>query len=339
MLAFEVRPRLIWRRGKYLTALAAIVFAFASQTSAQPTDKAKPSAKPKSAKAPGAPRHDPPDIPFRRAPMSVATRSVHLPLGTNLHLAFDTELLRTHVAWEGKTLNLWGAVYHAGKERFYCDFDGRTLWAMPPIFPWAVGKMPESLAAQAPPGARFVGLDTKGPNTALLYDLPVSEGRTVRVRETPMAGEVPGSVVRDVELQRSPDRLWLLVAAVPEGKRLVLPKNNPLLFKTQTITLDLTQRVWRENRNDSEIVPTPVRGRFELAWLQLQPRGNTPLRIGVETRAEGDEVHVGLAGLKPPAQDGASRPVKSVAAEKGFQLPAGDAHYRIERFPLPKEIE
>jgi glucose/arabinose dehydrogenase len=306
---------------------------------AQVADKTRAATKPKPARAPSVPRQDPPDVPFRRAPMSAATRSVHIPLATNLHVAFDTELLRTHVVWEGRTLDLWGAVYHAGKEKFYCDFDGRTLWTMPPVFPWAVGKLPDVPAAQAPSGARFVGLDTKGARTALLYDLPLSEGSTVRVRETPMPGELPGSVVREFEFQRGAGKLWLLVAALPESKRLALPKNNPLLFKTQTVNLDLTQRIWRENKNDSEIVPTPVRGRFQLAWLQLQPQGNAPLRIGVETRADGDEVHVGLTRLSPPATGAAARPVKIVAGERGFQLPGGDAHYRLERFPLPKEAE
>ena len=46
---------------------------------------------------------DPADQPFRRAPMSVAARSVVIPLATNIHLAFDTETLRTHTAWRNST--------------------------------------------------------------------------------------------------------------------------------------------------------------------------------------------------------------------------------------------
>ena len=39
--------------------------------------------------------------PFRLAPMAVAPRTVAIPLATNYHMAFDTELLRTHLAWNG----------------------------------------------------------------------------------------------------------------------------------------------------------------------------------------------------------------------------------------------
>src|SRR5436190_22858175 len=41
-------------------------------------------------------RRDPPDQLFRRAPMSESARSIVIPLGTNLHWAFDAQLLRTH---------------------------------------------------------------------------------------------------------------------------------------------------------------------------------------------------------------------------------------------------
>src|SRR5690349_8732266 len=70
------------------------------------------------------PKHDPADQLFRRAPMSAATRSVVIPLATNLHLAFDPELLRTHAVWMGNGLNLFGPPYHGSSDRFICDFDG-----------------------------------------------------------------------------------------------------------------------------------------------------------------------------------------------------------------------
>ncbi|MCI0538212.1 MAG: hypothetical protein L0Z50_23645, partial [Verrucomicrobiales bacterium] len=60
------------------------------------------------------PKRDPADQPFRRAPMRQSARSIAIPLGTNLHLAFDTELLRTHSAWAGPSLNLYGPPYHGG---------------------------------------------------------------------------------------------------------------------------------------------------------------------------------------------------------------------------------
>ena len=56
------------------------------------------------------------DQPFRRAPMAESPRSIVIPLATNLHLAFDARLLRTHTLWSGPGLNLRGPPY-AGAER------------------------------------------------------------------------------------------------------------------------------------------------------------------------------------------------------------------------------
>src|SRR5881394_3607308 len=56
-------------------------------------------------------RRDPPDQPFRRAPMSESSRSIVIPLATNVHWAFDAQLLRTHTVWAGPGLNLRGPPY------------------------------------------------------------------------------------------------------------------------------------------------------------------------------------------------------------------------------------
>src|SRR5688572_27104758 len=77
------------------------------------------------------PKRDPADQPFRRAPMGESPRSIAMPLSTNLHIAFDTELLRIHTAWVGPSLNLFGPPYHGGKEPFICTYDGTALWTMP----------------------------------------------------------------------------------------------------------------------------------------------------------------------------------------------------------------
>src|SRR5204863_4410386 len=80
-------------------------------------------------------RRDPPDQPFRRAPMAESSRSIVIPLATNLHLAFDAQLLRTHVVWAGAGLNLRGPPYTGEKSPFLCDFSGAVLWNNPPVFP------------------------------------------------------------------------------------------------------------------------------------------------------------------------------------------------------------
>ena len=116
------------------------------------------SAKEKSAKeksAPVTPHYDPPDQPFRMAPMPQSTRSIVVPLATNLHLAFDTALLRTHTVWSGRGLALLGPQYGLPKSPFISTNDGTVLWTMPPVFPWAVGKLPEEPARELPKDAHL----------------------------------------------------------------------------------------------------------------------------------------------------------------------------------------
>ncbi|PAW88670.1 MAG: hypothetical protein B9S33_04280, partial [Pedosphaera sp. Tous-C6FEB] len=72
----------------------------------------------KAKSAPVIPRYDPPDQPFRMAPMPQSTRSIVVPLATNLHLAFDTALLRTHTVWSGRGLALLGPQYGLPKSPF-----------------------------------------------------------------------------------------------------------------------------------------------------------------------------------------------------------------------------
>jgi len=124
--------------------LALILWAAGGQVAKAADAPAKPASQAKAKLPPPKPRHDAPDIPFRRAPMAAATRSVHIPVTTNLHVAFDTELLRAHAVWTGGTLNLWGTVYHGAKDRFYCDYDGRTLWGNPALMPWRTPSGPET---------------------------------------------------------------------------------------------------------------------------------------------------------------------------------------------------
>jgi len=161
--------------------------------------------------APVTPRYDAPDQPFRMAPMPQSTRSIVVPLTTNLHLAFDTELLRTHTAWSGKGLALLGPQYGLPKSPFISTNDGTVLWTMPPVFPWAVGKKPDEPAREMPKGARFFAVNTWPWPTALLLELPTAE--PFRVRETPLAfGN--SHVVRHFEfLGKRTNELWFLAHA------------------------------------------------------------------------------------------------------------------------------
>ena len=47
------------------------------------------------------PYNDPADQLIRMAPMTKSSRSVVVNLSPELHLAFDTQQLRTHTVWKG----------------------------------------------------------------------------------------------------------------------------------------------------------------------------------------------------------------------------------------------
>src|SRR5439155_15647487 len=67
-------------------------------------------------------KRDLPGQPFRRAPMAESSRSIVIPLATDLHLAFDAQLLLTHTVLSGPGLNLRGPPYTGAKSPFLCDF-------------------------------------------------------------------------------------------------------------------------------------------------------------------------------------------------------------------------
>ena len=122
--------------------------------------------------APVTPHYDAPDQPFRMAPMPQSTRSIVVPLATNLHLAFDTALLRTHTVWSGRGLALLGPQYGLPKSPFISTNDGTVLWTMPPVFPWAVGKMPLKYVTKLPEGCGFMHVTTRDNLGGFTYAIP-----------------------------------------------------------------------------------------------------------------------------------------------------------------------
>ena len=118
--------------GSVLTALLALAAVLAQSPTLHAAAKA----------AAVTPRHDPPDMPFRAAPTPAATRSIAIAVSTNLHVGFDTDRCRVHTVWRGRGLNLFGPQYSFAKSPFISTFAGEVLWTMPPLYPWAVGKIP-----------------------------------------------------------------------------------------------------------------------------------------------------------------------------------------------------
>ena len=224
---------------------------------------------------------DPADQPFRRAPMSVAARSVVIPLATNIHLAFDTETLRTHTAWCGPSLNLHGAPYDGAAGRFLADFTGNFLFTNPPLFPWAGGKFAKNILTDFPSKPRFLGLSTRGGVTTLMYELPLDAEETVRVHESPSVQWVDGVpvVVRRFELSASYMDLEF-TAHMEAGRMTTIGQNSaamgilrekdllltafrgrPLLgWKPATAQADYLIELHREKNGESEVIPRYVTG-------------------------------------------------------------------------------
>ena len=224
---------------------------------------------------------DPADQPFRRAPMSVAARSVVIPLATNIHLAFDTETLRTHTAWRGPSLNLHGAPYDGAAGRFLADFTGNFLFINPPLFPWAGGKFAKNILTDFPSKPRFLGISTRGGVTTLMYELPLDAEETVRVHESPSVQWVDGVpvVVRRFELSASYMDLEF-TAHMEAGRMTTIGQNSaamgilrekdllltafrgrPLLgWKPATAQADYLIELHREKNGESEVIPRYVTG-------------------------------------------------------------------------------
>src|SRR5439155_26791200 len=164
--------------------------------------------------------HDPSDQPFRRAPMAESSRSIVIPLATNLHLAFDAQCLRTHTVWTGAGLNLLGPPYTGQKSPFLCNFNGQTLWGNPPVFPWRIGRRAQKDPFERPESARFEGTSTKGGAITLMYELAMEQGKAVQIFEAPrreMIGNMAAVVRR---FQISPcdqDLFYLANAAMNQG--------------------------------------------------------------------------------------------------------------------------
>ena len=90
------------------------------------------------------PVQDPSDQLFRMAPMTKSSRSLVVNLSKNLHLAFDTQNIRTHSVWRGKGLDLYGPCYHGGTRPFICHPNGDRLWGNPPVTLWMLDGDPST---------------------------------------------------------------------------------------------------------------------------------------------------------------------------------------------------
>ncbi|MDB6027566.1 MAG: Glucose/sorbosone dehydrogenase-like protein [Verrucomicrobiales bacterium] len=368
---------------KLLFLIATVAVALSHGFSAIAQDAAKPAPKKKKAVSTEkpVPKHDPADLRFRAAPMASATRSIVIPLSTNLHLAFDAELLRTHVAWSGKGLNLFGPPYHDSSDRFICDFDGKELWHTPQVFPWSVGTISKMDLRKLPDGTRFKGVSTKDINqqTIVMYELAVGNGNTVRVHETPRAWNIGNNSVMERRLEIAAcDKDLFLLAHAEHGTFLAdRPADSPVIQRTNG---HLLLRLWTAGEKQAWLICTNENVSYpEVLYLEKNGRGpqlerKTNTISGIEARvyikipAHEKEIAIQLAsvvidknaerlGLELNLSNGtmglpnlSSVTNRTVTAGPSraktfsgdntiFPRVDGDKFYKIEHFPLPKEID
>jgi glucose/arabinose dehydrogenase len=340
------------------------------------TGQSAPANKETKTEAAPVPIHDPADHLFRRAPMAAATKSVVIPLATNVHLAFDAELLRTHVAWTGTSLNLFGPPYHGSSDRFICDFDGKPLWTTPQVYPWSAGEMLLKLSQEKPAASRFLGVSTRSDKTTVMYEIGLQDATAVRVHETPFLwprGDHP-FVVRRFEVAPSPEDLFVLVhadvgkfvsgsqeiavlerekdrllVALRRGGPASLVSTNVEVQYMEVQNVEVNGRGPRMERQTNQISRTEAR-----IYVKI-PRRDEAIAFEINSAVFAKTVDLApvqfnlLNGLLPNADLSSATnktetpgPVaaKEFAADK-TALPRldGDKFYKVEHFPVPKEMD
>ena len=304
--------------------------------------------------APVIPHYDPPDQPFRMAPMPQSTRSIVVPLATNLHLAFDTALLRTHTVWSGKGLALLGPQYGLPKSPFISTNDGTVLWTMPPVFPWAVGKKPEKPSASLPEGARFFAVNSWPTPTAFVHELRAHE-RTLRIRETPLAF---GShhVVRVLEFGQRESELWFLAHA-EMGAEITSKSDSSISLKRGQGALTISV----ESDCNAAILAEVGQARYEIeratefgaekghprdmvegletrVWVRIPPVRTPMSAVALSTRIGSGPLPKGLFETVRERFAEDTTPTKLVLTGEAIRRAssASSASFKAESFSLPK---
>jgi len=337
------------------TALAALLLAY-SATGQTPTPKPTVVA-----------AHDPADIPFRRAPMAQSSRSIVVPLATNLHLAFDAQLLRTHTVWQGDSLNLYGPPYNGTSTRFVCDFTGTRLWGSLARSPWTFDA---SAADATGPLTRFKGHSTAGGATSFVYELYPPGDAPVAVIESPRLEQVSGHnvIIRRFELGPFARRIRLnahdepgdpvnlfgvsgaqgirtpagVLVAVLRG----LPGGNFLPLVTSTPVTEILNAERDGKGPYSALITHTIAGRKVTLRVAIPPN-EQPQTFEIASAVVADlnaasALAKQLAGpLKPlPPPPSVTRPPPIFLPDPNFtDKPGGDEFYTVEHFPVPKDIK
>jgi len=341
-------------------SLTCLVLAALCLSTAEPTRVHAQTAKAKL--APVTPHYDAPDQPFRMAPMPQSTRSIVVPLATNLHLAFDTALLRTHTVWSGRGLALLGPQYGLPKSPFISTNDGTVLWTMPPVFPWAVGKMPEKDADKPLAGARLVGF--KLFPISFQYELPSGRERPALIQESlsTIYGTV-NCVHRQLRVEFNSEPLWFLAhAEMARGESLspqvvVLERNDAAILVSVRKSHDLKLELQEQDANYSAEIVTEqgtekgnlrrtVSGKEARVWVRIPPTKSGDIQgVGITTEVFSSKREAVESFKKSSVQPdpvvyvelGPSTKHTVSASAIARPSSASTPSFRAESFPLPKE--
>ena len=322
---------------------------------------------PKPAAAPVVAFHDPADLPFRRAPMAQSSRSIVVPLATNLHLAFDAQLLRTHTVWQGASLNLYGPPYTGTSTRFVCDFTGTRLWGSLARSPWTFDA---GAADTDGPLTRFKGHSTVGGATAFVYELYPPGDAPVPVIESPRLERVGehNVIIRRFEVAPLARRVRLnahdepgdpvnifgvtgaqgirtpagVLVAVLRG----LPGGNFLPLVTSTPVTEILNAERDGKGPNSALITNIVAGRKVTLRVGLAP-SEQPQTFEIASAVVADlnaasALAKQLAGPlePPPAPAKATNAAPAFLPDPNFSdTPGGDEFYTVEHFPVPKELK
>ncbi|MFA6543525.1 MAG: hypothetical protein WCS99_03815 [Limisphaerales bacterium] len=346
------------------TACLGCLFILRLTASAQAPAKASPkTAAP--ATIPAA--HDPADLPFRRAPMAQSSRSIVVPLATNLHLAFDTQLLRTHAVWQGESLNLFGSPYTGTSARFVCDFTGTRLWGSLARNAWTF----DAIAADAAgPLTLFKGHSAIGGTSAFVYELHPPGDSPIGVIESPRLEHTGGNdvIVRRFEIAPLNRRVRLNAHDEPGDPVNILGVSGAQGIRTPAGVLVAVLRGLPGGNFLPLVSSTPVtevlvgerdgKGPYSVLITNVVAGRKVSLRVAIPPAEKPQTFEIAsavcadlnaatalarqLAGpLKPlPAPQKATSVAPVFLPDPGFaDKPAGDAFYTVEHFPVPKELK
>ncbi len=329
--------------------------------------------------------HDPPDMPFRRAPMGLASRSIVVPLATNVHLAWDARLLGTHTVWEGGPLNLYGPPFNGTATRFICDISGKVLWGNPQAISLSRSLRIREVTDRTVWDVRFLGVSTSAGAVTFIYEIQSDFGKPLIILETPSLRRVEGHdvVVRKIEFGAEGSGASMLVqaeriAASPRENHTqgaydvlgyVIKRSNDFVVvrkqqfsparvswhsdirhRRATESLMTVAAAERDGRGPySAAVTNQYTGGVESVHLEIGGSGRAgALEVFTsvctnESQAKALDAALSIVRVEPSgartAKGNASPPFRLPADPSLIAQPAGDDFFRVEHFPVPKDIK